>query len=200
MVNPAPTPVRYGPDWRLKALCRDQDPDLFFPIGTTGPAERQAAQARAVCAGCPVRVPCLADSLDEADGVWAGLDPAERDPLARAHSVYLAEVARLDSTLPATVDERARLASRALAAEGDATAALALTIAAGADSTEIETAAQIAAATGTETAVLLAELGVTHPTRLRRAAEQLLAAAIRVAFPTPVSDSVSVPAGLAVAS
>nr|WP_018504898.1 WhiB family transcriptional regulator [Parafrankia discariae] len=183
MGNPAPLSVRYGSDWRLSALCRDQDPELFFPIGTTGPAERQAAQARAVCAGCPVRVPCLTDSIGEADGVWAGLDPTERDPLARAHSVYLAEVARLDSTLPAAVDERARLASRALAAEGDTTAALALTIAAGADRTEIETAAQIAAATSTETAVLLGELGVTHPTRLRQAAERLLTTAIAIAFP-----------------
>ena len=40
-------------DWRHRALCRDEDPELFFPIGTTGPAVVQIEQAKAVCRRCP---------------------------------------------------------------------------------------------------------------------------------------------------
>jgi len=39
-------------DWRDVALCRDTDPDLFFPVGTTGPAIEQIENAKAVCRQC----------------------------------------------------------------------------------------------------------------------------------------------------
>lgn len=36
-------------DLRHGALCREEDPDLFFPIGSTGPALLQTEEAKAVC-------------------------------------------------------------------------------------------------------------------------------------------------------
>jgi WhiB family redox-sensing transcriptional regulator len=72
-------------NWREDAACRDEDPELFFPIGTTGPAVQQTANAKAVCARCPVRETCLNWALDNSRGfgVWGGMDPDERDLLRR---------------------------------------------------------------------------------------------------------------------
>jgi WhiB family redox-sensing transcriptional regulator len=66
-------------------LCRDEDPELFFPIGTARPALAQVERARAVCSGCPVRDECLqwALSTGQAAGVWGGLTPDERRALRR---------------------------------------------------------------------------------------------------------------------
>jgi WhiB family redox-sensing transcriptional regulator len=50
--------------WRELAACRDSDPSLFFPIGTTGPAEEQIEMARAICAQCSVREECLNYALE----------------------------------------------------------------------------------------------------------------------------------------
>lgn len=75
-------------EWRSQAACRDVDPELFFPVADAGPlVEWQVQDAKAVCAGCPVRVQCLAFALGAlADGIAGGLTPAER----RRHSRRLA--------------------------------------------------------------------------------------------------------------
>ncbi|MCK9894901.1 WhiB family transcriptional regulator [Frankia sp. AgB32] len=72
-------------DWRHRALCRDEDPELFFPIGTTGPAERQVEEAKAVCARCAVTSDCLNWALDtgQDSGVWGGMSEDERRALKR---------------------------------------------------------------------------------------------------------------------
>ncbi|MFE7614326.1 WhiB family transcriptional regulator [Streptomyces sp. NPDC057496] len=72
-------------DWRHRAVCREEDPELFFPIGTTGPALLQIEEAKAVCRRCPVMEHCLQWALDsnENEGVWGGLAEAERRSLKR---------------------------------------------------------------------------------------------------------------------
>ncbi|AEN08330.1 MULTISPECIES: WhiB family transcriptional regulator [unclassified Streptomyces] len=72
-------------NWRMHAACRDEDPDLFFPIGTTGPALVQAEEAKAVCRTCPVREQCLEWALENGQdsGVWGGLGETERRALKR---------------------------------------------------------------------------------------------------------------------
>lgn len=74
-------------DWRDRAACRDEDPELFFPIGTTGPAERQSELAKRVCRRCPVVDPCLQFALRTGQnyGVWGGTTPEERRALRRRH-------------------------------------------------------------------------------------------------------------------
>ena len=41
-----------GTNWRDDAACPDADTDLFFPIGTTGPALDQIDQAKRICLAC----------------------------------------------------------------------------------------------------------------------------------------------------
>lgn len=72
-------------DWRHSALCRDEDPELFFPIGTSGPAERQIEEGKAVCRRCPVTRECLQWALETGQdaGVWGGMSEDERRALKR---------------------------------------------------------------------------------------------------------------------
>jgi WhiB family redox-sensing transcriptional regulator len=72
-------------DWRQRAACRDQDPELFFPVSDMGPGARQTEQAKAVCARCPVRAECLEYALDNAldHGIYGGTTESERRALRR---------------------------------------------------------------------------------------------------------------------
>jgi WhiB family redox-sensing transcriptional regulator len=71
--------------WQDQAACRNEHPELFFPVGTTGPARRQIAKAKSVCHRCPVTGTCLAWALDTGQrfGVWGGLSEDERQELQR---------------------------------------------------------------------------------------------------------------------
>ncbi|MBW0106182.1 WhiB family transcriptional regulator [Pseudonocardia sp. KRD291] len=72
-------------DWRHDAICRDEDPELFFPVGTSGPALMQIAEAKTVCRRCPVTESCLAWALESGQdaGVWGGMSEDERRALKR---------------------------------------------------------------------------------------------------------------------
>jgi len=69
-------------DWASQAACREGDPDALFVQG----AEQNAAKK--VCRGCPVRMECLADALDNRIefGVWGGMTERERRALLRKHT------------------------------------------------------------------------------------------------------------------
>jgi WhiB family redox-sensing transcriptional regulator len=71
--------------WRSQAICRDTDPDLFFPIGTTGQALVQIERAKEVCGVCPVKSECLEYALEtnQDSGIWGGLDEEQRRNIRR---------------------------------------------------------------------------------------------------------------------
>lgn len=67
-------------DWRTRAVCRDEDPELFFPIARTAGWNQQTRDAKRVCARCPVSVECLQWAVEtgQRSGVWGGLSEKER--------------------------------------------------------------------------------------------------------------------------
>lgn len=75
-------------DWRHRAECLNHDPELFFPIGNTGPAITQIQEAKAVCQGCDVMTACLKFALEtgQDSGVWGGLSEDERRSLKRRNA------------------------------------------------------------------------------------------------------------------
>ena len=75
-------------DWRVDAACRDTDPDLFFPVGTTGPAIEQIASAKAVCGECDAQSECLEFALatNQDSGVWGGTSEEERRKLRKQYA------------------------------------------------------------------------------------------------------------------
>lgn len=78
--------------WRHRAACRGADASWYFaPNYFEKRQEKNAreAKAKAVCAGCPVRVDCLeyAIRLREPHGLWGGLNEMERRAILRRRSL-----------------------------------------------------------------------------------------------------------------
>lgn len=73
--------------WQAKAACRGPQTELFFAPShyeRKDDKERRESRAKAICAGCPVRKPCLEYALriHEPHGIWGGLNEAERRALS----------------------------------------------------------------------------------------------------------------------
>ncbi len=68
--------------WQKRGACRQVDPSLFFGPEGEGRAQRRFREsaAKAVCACCPVRIPCRSFALatGEPYGIWGGTTEAER--------------------------------------------------------------------------------------------------------------------------
>lgn len=72
-------------NWVHDARCREEDPELFFPVGSTGPAAEQVATAKGVCIACTVRGACLEWALTtgQDSGIWGGQSEEERRAIRR---------------------------------------------------------------------------------------------------------------------
>ena len=72
-------------DLTEKAACASVDTEVFFPV--SGWHAKQVAEAKAVCAGCPVRAGCLQWTLEHGEhGIWGGTTESERDNTRRKHT------------------------------------------------------------------------------------------------------------------
>lgn len=82
-----PKPVRSSYYWQEDANCLDMPLNLFFYEDNERGAQRAdtLADAKAVCAPCPVRDKCLehALSVPEKYGIWGGYDENERWAMLR---------------------------------------------------------------------------------------------------------------------
>lgn len=72
--------TRATSSWWNMAACRSADPELFFPISSSGVGEADVTRAKAVCARCRIRERCFDYAIDshQAHGVWGGTSEDER--------------------------------------------------------------------------------------------------------------------------
>src|ERR1051325_8021041 len=69
-----------SPDWQDRSLCRQSNPETFFPEAGHSPKE-----AKKICGRCEVTTQCLAFALDTRQpyGVWGGKTEGERREILR---------------------------------------------------------------------------------------------------------------------
>ena len=96
--KPAPKPHHKNRDggplsWADRAACAGMPTELFFPAGSWSQSEHSPGTrtAKAICANCPVRQPCLefamrleahtGPAVQQRNGIYGGLLPRERAAL-----------------------------------------------------------------------------------------------------------------------
>jgi WhiB family redox-sensing transcriptional regulator len=67
--------IAAAPDWQEEGLCRQVDPELFYPE-----KGQSSASAKLICSRCPVKDECLRFALDrdEPFGIWGGTSEQDR--------------------------------------------------------------------------------------------------------------------------
>ncbi len=101
-------------DWRKRAACKDEDPELFFNEGLGYLSQAKTDAAKEVCRRCPVTDQCLAWALAIGDdwAVCGGTTPAERRGYRNRRERVLAEqfppVPELTQELPGVKDRPRR--------------------------------------------------------------------------------------------
>jgi WhiB family redox-sensing transcriptional regulator len=83
------------PAWQADAACRGVGAALFFPERGTDVRAR-VPEAKAICAGCPVRQECLEYALclpfpQSRYGIWGGLTEKERRQVRQERQVAAQE-------------------------------------------------------------------------------------------------------------
>lgn len=71
--------------WQEQSACRQADPEMFFPIGSTGSALDRIHIAKMLCESCKVTETCLNYALEtnQEAGVWGGYAEDERRRLRK---------------------------------------------------------------------------------------------------------------------
>lgn len=107
-----PRQKRAPKSWREVGICRDSDPNFFYPVGRGQAALEQTEAAKSVCRVCPSREPCLAFALatHQKLGIWGGASPKERRQLARGRPRPVG-LPRTDATAESSGDKRLSEAS-----------------------------------------------------------------------------------------
>jgi WhiB family transcriptional regulator, redox-sensing transcriptional regulator len=85
--RPYLSPSRKAEEWKERGLCRETDPEAWFPeYGERAEKDRQAVQ---VCKACPVWRECRKYAMQTPDptgghGTWGGLTEKQRAKIRRA--------------------------------------------------------------------------------------------------------------------